>query len=83
VHQDRRRKRVATLLIDKSHQRHHPTSEYHDTQHHLEYVTIHGGLPCVLPTMHSAFHMDKADNTLVRPGVQGQMYHIPVVIHCV
>jgi hypothetical protein len=58
-------------------------SEYHDTQHRPEYVTIHGGSPCVLPTMHSAFDMDKIDNTLVRPGVQGRMCHIPIVIRCV
>jgi hypothetical protein len=57
--------------LDKPHQHHHPTSEYHDTQHRLEYVTVHGGSPCVLPTMHSTFQMDKADNTLARPGVQG------------
>jgi hypothetical protein len=65
MHQDQRRKRVATLLLDKSHQRHPPTSEYHDTQHHPEYVTVHGGSPCVLHTMHAAFNMDETDNTLV------------------
>jgi hypothetical protein len=63
--------------------RHHPTSEYHDTPHCPEYVTIHGGSPCVLSTMHLAFDMDKTDNTLVRSGVQGQTCHIPVVIRCV
>jgi hypothetical protein len=58
-------------------------SEYHDTQHHLKYIIIHGGSPCVLPTMHSTFRTDKADNTLARRGVQGRICHIPVVIHCV
>jgi hypothetical protein len=71
MHQDRQRKMVATLLLDKPHQCHHPTSEYHDIQYHPEYVTINRSLTCVLPTMYSAFHMDKADNTLARPGVQG------------
>jgi hypothetical protein len=62
---------VSTLLLDKPHQRHHRTSEYHDTQHRPENVTINGGSPCVLPTMYSAFDMDKTHNTLVGPGVQG------------
>jgi hypothetical protein len=74
---------VATLLLDIPHQRHHPMSEYHDTQHHPEYVTVYRGSPCVLPTMHLVFDMDKTDNTLVPPGVQGQMCHIPIVIRCV
>jgi hypothetical protein len=30
--------------------------------------------------MHSAFDMDKTDNTLVPPSVQGQMCHIPIVV---
>jgi hypothetical protein len=37
-------------------------SEYHDTQYRSKYVTVHGASPCVLPTMLSSFHMDKADN---------------------
>jgi hypothetical protein len=58
-------------------------SEYHDTQHCLEYITIHRGLPCVLHTMHSAFHMDKEDNTLAQPDMQGRTCHIPIVVRCV
>jgi hypothetical protein len=61
----------------------HPTSEYHDTKHHPEYVIVHGGSPCVLCTTHSAFHLDKADKILVRPDVQGQTCHILVVVRCV
>jgi hypothetical protein len=57
--------------------------EYHDTPHRLEYVIIHRGSPCVLHTMHSAFDMDKIDNRPIRPGVQGQTCHMPIVIHCV
>jgi hypothetical protein len=42
-----------------------------NTQHRLEYVTAHRGSPCVLPTMHLASDMDKRDNTVVGPGMQG------------
>jgi hypothetical protein len=78
-----RGKRMATLLLDKPHQRHDPMLEYHDTQHRSEYITIHRSSPCVLPTMHLAFRMDKVDNTLARPSVQGRTCHIPIVIRCI
>jgi hypothetical protein len=70
---------LATLPIGKSHQPLHATLDYHDTQHRIEYITLNMDWPCVLPTKHSTFHMDKTDNTLAQPVVWGQKCRSPVI----